>query len=103
MNQHQRAAVQWVGFGAAGAAAGLAPASTQAEVVYTPLDVNVPSEVAPYHVDLNSDGIPDLWSYFENGRLVRRDVSAVGLEILSQREQLPAPSAEFSQVSVPGD
>ena len=53
--------------------------------------------------DLNSDGIPDLWSYFENGRLVRRDVSAVGLEILSQREQLPAPSAEFSQVSVPGD
>lgn len=53
--------------------------------------------------DLNSDGIPDLWSYFENGRLVRRDVSAVGLEILSQREQLPVPSAEFSQVSVPGD
>ncbi|MGH7797165.1 MAG: hypothetical protein ACREQ2_20075 [Candidatus Binatia bacterium] len=52
--------------------------------------------------DLNSDGIPDLWSYFENGRLVRRDVSAVGLEILSKKEQLPAPSAELSQVSVPG-
>jgi hypothetical protein len=52
--------------------------------------------------DLNGDGIPDLWSYFENGRVVRRDVSAVGLEILSKKEQLPASSAEFSQVSVPG-
>jgi antitoxin component YwqK of YwqJK toxin-antitoxin module len=52
--------------------------------------------------DLNGDGIPDLWSHFENGRLVRRDVSAAGLEILSKKEQLPAPSAELSQVSVPG-
>lgn len=51
--------------------------------------------------DLNGDGLPDLWSYFENGRLVRRDVSAVGLEILSKKEPLPTPPAELSQVSVP--
>jgi hypothetical protein len=53
--------------------------------------------------DLNGDGVPDLWSYFENGRLARRDVSAVGLEILSQREQLPAPTAELTHVSAPGN
>lgn len=52
--------------------------------------------------DLNGDGIPDLWSYFENGRLARRDVSAVGLEILSKKDQLPAPTAELTQVSMPG-
>jgi hypothetical protein len=51
--------------------------------------------------DFNGDGIPDLWSFFENGRLVRRDVSAVGLEILSKQEQLPA-SAELTRVSLPG-
>ena len=51
--------------------------------------------------DLNADGIPDLWSFYENGRLTRRDVSALGLEILSKKEQLPAPSAELSQVSIP--
>jgi len=53
--------------------------------------------------DLNGDGVPDLWSYFENGRLARRDVSAVGLEILSQKEQLPAPSAELTHASIPGN
>ena len=52
--------------------------------------------------DLNGDGIPDLWSHFENGRLARRDVSAVGLEILSKREQLPAPAGEFIQTANPG-
>jgi hypothetical protein len=52
--------------------------------------------------DLNGDGVPDLWSYYENGRLARRDVSAVGLEILSKKDQLPAPSAEFTHVSTPG-
>jgi hypothetical protein len=50
--------------------------------------------------DLNGDGIPDMWSHFENGRLTRRDVSAVGLEILSKKEQHPA-AAELIQVSVP--
>ena len=52
--------------------------------------------------DLNGDGVPDLWSYYENGRLARRDVSAVGLEILSKKEQLPAPAAELTRVSIPG-
>jgi len=36
--------------------------------------------------DLNADGAIDLWSYYEGGRLVRRDVSATGLEIMAQRE-----------------
>jgi hypothetical protein len=52
--------------------------------------------------DLNGDGVADLWSYFDNGRLVRRDVSAIGLEILSKQEQLPAPSAGLKQISTPG-
>ncbi len=52
--------------------------------------------------DLNGDGVADLWSYFDNGRLVRRDVSAIGLEILSKQEQLPAPSAGLKQIATPG-
>ena len=52
--------------------------------------------------DLNGDGAADLWSYFENGRLVRRDVSAIGLEILSKQEQLPAPTAGLKPLSTPG-
>ena len=52
--------------------------------------------------DLNADGIPDLWSYYDNGRLARRDVSAIGLEVLSKQEQLPVPTAELKTVSVPG-
>jgi gas vesicle protein len=39
--------------------------------------------------DLNGDGTVDLWSYYENGRLVRRDLSAVGLELLSNQDQIP--------------
>ena len=45
--------------------------------------------------DLNGDGAVDLWSYFDNGRLVRRDVSAVGLELLSKSEQIPVSTAEL--------
>ena len=52
--------------------------------------------------DLNGDGIADLWSYYDNGRLARRDVSAIGLEILTKQEHLPAPSAEVTRVSNPG-
>ena len=52
--------------------------------------------------DLNGDGVPDMWSYFENGRLARRDVSAIGLEILSNKDQLPAPTAELTNLSIPG-
>jgi antitoxin component YwqK of YwqJK toxin-antitoxin module len=51
--------------------------------------------------DLNGDGSTDLWSYYDNGRLTRRDVSAVGLEILSRQEKLPTPSAEIVRVSNP--
>lgn len=51
--------------------------------------------------DLNGDGIPDLWAYYENRRLVRRDVSADGLEILSRQERLPAPSTRLQQVAAP--
>ena len=39
--------------------------------------------------DLNGDGSVDLWSYYEAGRLVRRDVSAVGLEYLMKQEKHP--------------
>ncbi|MBI4488262.1 MAG: hypothetical protein HY694_04195 [Deltaproteobacteria bacterium] len=44
--------------------------------------------------DLNGDGAIDLWSYYENARLVRKDVSAVGLQHLSEQENPPpeAPS-----------
>ena len=52
--------------------------------------------------DLNGDGVADLWSYFDNGRLGRRDVSAVGLEILSKQEQLPAPTAALKTIVTPG-
>ena len=53
--------------------------------------------------DLNADGIADIWTYYENGRLVRRDVSAVGLEILSKKEELPAAMTELTKISVPGN
>ena len=50
--------------------------------------------------DLNGDAGVDLWSYYENGRLVRRDVSALGLEYLSKTEKLPSgASAELEQLS----
>jgi hypothetical protein len=49
--------------------------------------------------DLNGDGMVDLWSHFDNGRLARRDVSAVGLEILSKQETLPVSTAELRQAS----
>jgi antitoxin component YwqK of YwqJK toxin-antitoxin module len=51
--------------------------------------------------DLNGDGVVDLWAYYENGRLVRRDLSAVGLEILSKQDQLPSSPADPKQTSGP--
>jgi hypothetical protein len=39
--------------------------------------------------DLNGDGFPDLSSHYDRGRLVRRDVNAVGLEILATYDDLP--------------
>lgn len=52
--------------------------------------------------DLNGDGVADLWSFYDNGRLVRRDVNAPGLEILSKQDQLPLPSAEIRPPAIPG-
>lgn len=51
--------------------------------------------------DLNGDGVADIWTYYENGRVTRRDVSAVGLEILAKQEQLP--NAALRTVSLPGN
>jgi hypothetical protein len=53
--------------------------------------------------DLNGDGIPDLWSYYNHGKLVRRDISAIGLELLAQQEQLPVANNEIKLVSTPGN
>ena len=43
--------------------------------------------------DLNGDGMVDMWSHYENGLLARRDLSAVGLELLSQKDS-PAASVD---------
>jgi hypothetical protein len=59
MTKHSRVIRRITGFGAVGAAAGFAPSTSQAEVIFTPLDVNIPSEVGDYHVDLNIDGISE--------------------------------------------
>ena len=53
--------------------------------------------------DMNGDGIADLWTYYENGRVVRRDVSAVGLELLAKQEQISLPVADLRQIQVPGN
>jgi hypothetical protein len=51
--------------------------------------------------DLNGDGAVDLWSYYEEGRLVRRDLSAVGLELLSKQDQIPS-SPDPKALPAPG-
>ena len=53
--------------------------------------------------DLNGDRAVDLWSYYEGGRLVRRDVSAVGLDYLSEQDKPPqlAPSHDTSSPPLP--
>ncbi len=52
--------------------------------------------------DLNGDGVIDLWSYYENGRLSRRDLSAVGLEVLSKQEEIPASPVNIQKIPLPG-
>ena len=49
--------------------------------------------------DLNGDGVVDLWSYYEDGRLVRRDVNAVGEELLSEQDRLPIPPPNIKNIS----
>jgi hypothetical protein len=51
--------------------------------------------------DLNGDGIADLWTYFENGLMVRRDVSAAGLDVLAKQDKIILPAAEFRPVTMP--
>lgn len=53
--------------------------------------------------DLNGDGLPDLWSHYDHGRLVRRELNAVGLEIFSTQEDLPSPGGVIRQISHPGN
>lgn len=53
--------------------------------------------------DLNGDGIVDLWTYYENGRLLRRDVSAVGLEFLAKQEQISLPLADVKDIQIPSN
>lgn len=49
--------------------------------------------------DLNGDGVVDLWSYYEDGRLVRRDVNAVGVELLSEQDRFPFPAPDTKNLS----
>ncbi|MBI2538693.1 MAG: hypothetical protein HYW04_02715 [Deltaproteobacteria bacterium] len=58
--------------------------------------------VAKEERDLNGDGAADLWSHYESGRLVRRDVSAAGLEILSKQDEIPALRLEPETPRHPG-
>jgi hypothetical protein len=51
--------------------------------------------------DLNGDGAVDLWSYYEDGRLVRRDLSAIGLELLSKQDRLPSLPDDLTKTSRP--
>ena len=53
--------------------------------------------------DMNGDGIADLWTYYEDGRIVRRDVSAVGLELLAKQEQISLPIGDVKEIQVPGN
>jgi hypothetical protein len=51
--------------------------------------------------DLNGDGVVDVWAYYKDGRLVRKDVSAAGMELLSKQDQLPASSPDSEKVAAP--
>jgi hypothetical protein len=53
--------------------------------------------------DLNGDGAVDLWSHYEGGRLVRRDVSSAGLELLAKQDQIPTPAADLRKVAASGN
>jgi hypothetical protein len=67
-------------------------------------DTNADGEVVlKEERDLNGDGVVDLWSYFQNGSLVRQDVSAVGLELLSKQDRLPVSSPNTEKGSLPAD
>jgi hypothetical protein len=53
--------------------------------------------------DLNGDGFPDLWSHYHRGRLIRRDLNSIGLELFSKQEEAPAGDNGHRQVSLAGN
>jgi hypothetical protein len=52
--------------------------------------------------DLNGDGFPDLLSHYSRGRLVRRDLNSIGLELLSKEEEAALGGADTRQIALPG-
>jgi hypothetical protein len=52
--------------------------------------------------DLDGDGLPDLWSHYNGGRLVRRDLNNVGIELLS-KDETPLRRNDLRQISLPGN
>jgi hypothetical protein len=52
--------------------------------------------------DLNGDGFPDLWSHYNRGRLVRRDLNSIGLEVFSKLEDASLGSNDSRQIALPG-
>lgn len=53
--------------------------------------------------DLDGDGLPDLWSHYDHGGLVRSDLNALGLEVFSTEEDLPRPGGDIRQIYHPGN
>jgi hypothetical protein len=53
--------------------------------------------------DLNGDGFPDLWSHYHRGRLIRRDLNSIGLELFSKQEKAPAGGNGHRQISLSGN
>ncbi|MGH8542433.1 MAG: toxin-antitoxin system YwqK family antitoxin [Gammaproteobacteria bacterium] len=49
--------------------------------------------------DLNGDGAIDLWSHYEQGQLVRRDVSAIGLELFAKQDQVPSSAVDTQKIA----
>jgi hypothetical protein len=52
--------------------------------------------------DLNGDGFPDLASHFSHGRLVRRDLNSIGLEIFTKQGEAPVVDADTRPTALPG-
>jgi len=53
-------------------------------------DITIPGEIIlKEERDLDGDGFPDLWSHYDGGRLVRRDLNASGLELFSKQDETP--------------
>ncbi len=52
--------------------------------------------------DLNGDGFPDLWSHYDRGRLVRRDLNFIGLELFSKQDDVSLRGSDDRQSALPG-